>query len=192
MTEPVASAASPRRTVRVAVALVAGQAALCAVIGWVTFGSPDAPPAATTRVAPLAEPPPAATPGADKPQPSAVAPATTRSSDPRQTAEVTRPPAPPPKPKAKATVTTTPPPTQAAASEEAPTTVATTEPTTPADMPPPMPNPTPTAEPTPTDVQQDVVAGDPCEPPGAAGLTADDVAVKCRPGLDGAASWQIN
>ena len=38
MTEPVPSATSPRRTVRVAVALVAGQAALCAVIGYVTFG----------------------------------------------------------------------------------------------------------------------------------------------------------
>ena len=56
MTESVARAASPRRTVRVAVALVTGQAALCAVIGWMTFGSPDpAPPRATRPVAPLVQ-----------------------------------------------------------------------------------------------------------------------------------------
>ena len=71
VTEPVAHAASPRRTVRVAVALVAGQAALCAVIGWVTFGAAEpGTPADTRQVDPLAGPPvvvPTARPGAVRP-----------------------------------------------------------------------------------------------------------------------------
>jgi hypothetical protein len=44
----------------------------------------------------------------------------------------------------------------------------------------------------PTEVQQEVVAGEPCDPPGALGETVDDVEVSCVRGPDGRPSWQIN
>ena len=57
MTAPVTGVTSSRRTVRVAIALATGQAALCGVIGFVTFGPPADHPAGKP-LDPVAAPPP--------------------------------------------------------------------------------------------------------------------------------------
>lgn len=60
-----------RRTVWTAAALVAGQLALCSVIGWLVFGDAAAAPTDTSR----ALPPAATLAGPPQPPPPAVAPA---------------------------------------------------------------------------------------------------------------------
>ncbi len=190
MTEPVARAASPRRTVRVAAALVAGQAVLCAVIGWVTFGSSGPPPSVAGRAVDAPTVPPIMVPTASMaiPLPPSPAPGTTATAT-RRAQESTRPARkPPPKPVATPGVRTTTVP-------ERPTTVATTTAETRPAVPPSVPpvaDPAATPAPMPTEVQQEVVAGEPCDPPGALGETVDDVEVSCVRGPDGRPSWQIN
>ncbi len=187
MTDPAARAAYPRRTVRVAAALVAGQAALCAVIGWVTFGTPDAappsaarpadPPAARSIVVPtvsMALPVPAA--------PAATTTAGTATTRPKAPTRAPKPPRPATTPPRARTTSVPVPPTTPA------TPVFTAEPT----AAPPAADVGATAAPTSPEVQKPVVVGEPCDPPGASGRTADDVDVRCVRGDDGPPRWQIN
>jgi hypothetical protein len=187
VTVPVARG-SARRTVRVAVALVAGQAALCAVIGYLTLGGPHqhspAAPAAGDPLAagPLVVPPvqimpPSAGSAAPRP-PSAPTTRTTAT-----TSATRRPPAAGPD-------------RQRAAAEPPPSPLA--DPAT-APMPPAAPTRTiaPTGpqfltpEPTDSGVQQNVKVGDVCSPIGADGLTTDDETVRCVRGSDGQLRWQL-
>jgi hypothetical protein len=192
--EPVARA-SARRTVRVAVALVAGQAALCAVIGWVTLGGAH----------PHNAGPPAPNPLAGGPlvvPPLTVAPAPPTSGAPAPHTSVPRAPLGPPViVKAGVPATSTSPPKSTAPQWHPPIT-PTPQPVTKITTVPPA-APTVTASPssdsslarspspTPTDVQQGVVVGDPCDPVGAAGTTSDGTPVLCVLGDDGVQRWQI-
>jgi hypothetical protein len=172
VTEPVART-SVRRTVRVAVALILGQAVLCAVIGWVTFGSghaqPRGPVPTTEPLAgkPLVIPPPVVVPPPRPPQPSA---------EPSVSKKVRR-----------------------ASPSERPSTRPSSSPTTtPARSPVRQASPTgqpalalptpPTAGP----VQSPVKVLDVCAPADAIGLTAEGVSVTCVLGGDGTLRWQIN
>ena len=172
---------------RVAVALVAGQAALCAVIGWVTLGGMHPHKAGAPRAAnplvegPLVVPPPTVAPAPPTPVPPAP-PVTARTAatsagritrPPESTAaEPRRPIAPTPNP-----VTATRPVPPAA-----PTLVVS----------PSGANLVQTPSATPTEVQQGVAIGDPCDPVNAAGTTDDGTPVLCVPGDDGTPRWQIN
>jgi hypothetical protein len=165
--------------VRVAVALVTGQAALCAVIGWVTFGPSAAKPDAANakplntqiQLAPMPTLPagvPPAPPGpAASPVPSS--PRASRSSRPVVTRTTTKP----------------------AADKHRPV-IATGQ--TPPEPPPASPNPGLAAPspPAPSGVQSPVVVGRPCDPDGAKGLTLDLIELVCVLDRDGDLVWQIN
>jgi hypothetical protein len=187
VTVPVARG-SARRTVRVAVALVAGQAALCAGIGYLTLGgahqhSHASPGAADPLAAgPLVVPPVQIMPpsaGSAAPRPPSAS--TTRTT---ATTPATRPP-----PAAGSD-------RQRAAAEPPSSPLA--DPAT-APMPPPVPTKTiaPTGpqfltpEPSDSGVQQDVKLGDVCSPVGADGLTTDDQKVRCVRDADGQLRWQL-
>jgi hypothetical protein len=197
VTVPVARA-SARRTVRVAAGLVAGQAVLCAVIGYVTLGGhgsggttargtidplaaepfrmpiPRVPPLSPTNVAPQQP----ATAKFTSPRP----PAGTRS---RHHSDVTPAPTPPP------------------AAEPAPDIlVATSLPTTaPVPVPPSLPGPDATSIPASTEsaapsppvsesTTPDVQVGAMCNPVNARGLTTDGKAALCVSETDGVLRWQ--
>jgi hypothetical protein len=166
--------------VRVAVALVAGQAALCAVIGWVTFGPSEAKPDAA-GVHPLTKP--IVFPTAP-PLPLRAAPVPPDvSTSKKQESRAARP-------------------------SRTPTTRATANPA--ADRPQPVIAPAATSrEPVPTTppglaatqppapspsevVQSPVVVGRPCRPEGAKGRTSDAVDLRCVKDADGDLVWQIN
>lgn len=188
MTEPVAGTVPVRRTVRVATALVAGQALLCGVIGWVTFGRSDAGP----QAAPVAVEPAAPLPAA----PSVFVPAPLPPEAPSS-------PSPPPatrSARAKTSVSRSP------AAPLRTRTTTPTRPAPPADEPPPTlviapPEPTRgtpnpgligTVPPAPSDpVQRPVTVGDECAPEGALGVTADDRWVRCVRDDDGDLRWRI-
>jgi hypothetical protein len=196
VTEPVARA-SARRTVRVAVALVAGQAALCAVIGWVTLGGPHT--AGLPAPNPLAGGPLVVPPLTVAPAPPTSVPTAPRTSV--RPAPTSAPPAPLPPPViVPAGATSTRPPTSTAPQPHPPippapmpVTAAKTPPVAPTVLASPSsdsnlaPTPTPTA----SDIQQGVVVGDPCDPVGAAGTTVDGTPVLCVLGDDGVQRWQI-
>jgi hypothetical protein len=184
VTVPVARG-SARRTVRVAVALVAGQAALCAVIGYLTLGGPhphsSAAPAAPDPLAgaPLVVPPaqvmpPPATSAAPKPPPVST--------------------------RRKSATGGAGGPAEPAARIRHRTPVATSPPVShpPSALPsPPSPPGSPiggqlvTPKPTGSGVQQDVTAGDPCSPIGADGRTTDGKTVRCLPDVDGQLRWRL-
>jgi hypothetical protein len=165
--------------VRVAVALATGQAALCAVIGWVTFGSPDPAPSRATR--PVA--PPIVMPTAGMGLPVSAAPVLTTSavrSRPKTSTRAPKPPRPATTPSARVTTTTAPRPLVAPSQHSTgPVTLPTTG------------DPATSPTPTPSEVQEGVVPGEPCDPPGAVGRTIDDVEVHCKRAGD-IAIWQIN
>jgi hypothetical protein len=175
--------------VRVAVVLAAGQALLCAVIGWLTFGSGPAgshsaqpsPP-----VNPLAAPP-LVMPTASMVLPATRAPATTRAPRSRAAAPARsiRPGRPPAPPRAPQRSSTEPPPEVMAVPDDTPT----------PQPPAAAPEPDPAATPAPSgsgEVQLSRTVGDACDPPGAPGITDDNVALTCVPGSDGRPVWQIN
>jgi hypothetical protein len=198
VTEPVARP-SARRTVRVATALVAGQAALCAVIGWITFGATHGPartasaPVDPLAGAPLVIPPPSMLPPVlpktgPRTSPAVTAEATATSIDrttaprSRRTARHSSPP-PPAAPRPPA-----PPPVAPLPAPTAPTTTSTDPPPSPpASDDPQLIVPTPTPE-----IQQPVVAREPCDPENALGETAAGVALVCVHGADGTLRWQIS
>ena len=166
-------------------ALVAGQAALCAVIGWMTFGPSETKPQAVRAADPPGEPvvlptastwmpplhvPPAPT-SAGK-SAAAPAPRVSRSARP---AKVRRTSAP---------------------TREKPRTVMAPEeskqiPSEPAAPNPELASPVPPVPPSAGAVQRPVVVGERCQPEGAPGRTADDVELKCVRDRDGALVWQI-
>jgi hypothetical protein len=183
-----------------AVALVAGQAALCAVIGWVTLGGPQphraGPPTPNPRAGgPLVAPPLTVAPA----PPTSVPPAPRTSVRPAPTSA---PPAPLPPPViVQAGATSTRPPTFTAL-QRLPSITPTPMPVTAAKTIPPVaptvlaspssgsnlaPTPTPAA----SDIQQGVVVGDPCDPVGANGTTVDGTPVLCVLEDDGVPRWQI-
>ena len=171
MTEPVART-SVHRTVRVAVALIAGQALLCGVVGWVTFGAGPArhSSAPVPTVEPLAgKPLTIPTPAPPPPRP----PKSSASSSPsaRESSVKAVP----------ATTATRPRPTSKPAARI---------PLKQVSPPPPVPAlPIPaSADP----VQSPVELFDVCAPAGALGRTADGVSVRCVLGIDGTLHWQIN
>jgi hypothetical protein len=171
--------------VRLAGALVAGQALLCAVIGWLTFGPPDAAEETAAPVQPVAAPPPLVIPSITVALPPTPPPST------RATTE--EPPNPPPRARSSRS------PRQPVAPKPAGRQVDTGEPGTPVVAPPvepaPAPSPDVNATPTPSEsaeVQGPVVAGEPCEPEGAPGVTDDEVALRCVRADDGQLRWEIN
>ena len=196
MTEPVARA-SARRTVRVAVALVAGQAALCAVIGWITLGGPHT--AGLPAPNPLAGGPLVVPPLTVAPAPPTSVPTAPRTSV--RPAPTSAPPAPLPPPViVPAGATSTRPPTSTARQRPLPITPTPIPVTTAKTFPPVAPtvlaspsgtNLAPTPTPTASDIQRGVVVGDPCDPVGAAGTTVDGTPVLCVLGDDGVQRWQI-
>ncbi|WP_250027394.1 hypothetical protein [Paractinoplanes maris] len=198
--EPVPVTRKVRRIVRMAVALVVGQAMLCAVIGWLTLGPGRSEPtrapgsavvdqlAAPPLIAPAAPTSRAATtPAASTAQARKPVPATTRTA-PR------RPPA----------ATTT-----AASRSPDPTTPPSTTPAQPDPVaivippPPPVP-PAPSTEPSPitttatpvpstssAPVQQPVRVGDECRPAGAYGRTLKGELVRCLREWGQRPRWKI-
>ncbi|MET0423398.1 MAG: hypothetical protein ABW046_05965 [Actinoplanes sp.] len=193
--EPVTVTSSVRRTVRMAVALVIGQALLCALIGWLTLGSsqdqtrrPASPP-----VDQLAAPPP----------PALLEPTATISTAPRQIRPVrpirpassspvarldrtTRPTTPAPRPSSKRPPSRPP--------------LPSTNPTPPAPPVPPgllTPSPQPSSSATPIGlpgdepVQQAVTIGDRCRPEGAYGRTKRGVLARCLSSWHRGPRWKI-
>ena len=176
MTEPGARATSVRRTVTVATALVASQAVLCAVIGWITFGGGDEPAHSKARAAEPLLGPPIVVP------PASVAPVGSLSATPhhspariaRSTLKPTSAPARAVGPPAS--------PGRTGATEIAPKPPVTTHGTNLA------PRPTPSA----SEVQRNAEVGKQCDPEDANGVTADDIAVRCVRDSDGNLVWQID
>ncbi|MET0495284.1 MAG: hypothetical protein ABW000_19355 [Actinoplanes sp.] len=172
---------SVRRTVTVAVALVVGQALLCGVIGFVTFGGKSeakpAPHAAEPRLAgpPIVVPPPGV------PPPSSSAPARKRSTT--RATSTKRPILPPP-----------------ATSRS--TTTATKPPASPVTVPPPSSEPpvseslppislVPTSPAAGDDEPEPPVAGKSCDDEGATGKTAEGKSVRCERDRDGDLRWRL-
>ena len=166
---------------RVAVALVAGQAALCAVIGWVTFGPSGSEP---------------------EPEPQAAGP--TLSDRIVFTTPPTIPPpvvaAPPP----RASASKAPSSPRASKSTTSPTTRATSKQVTEEPQPniapaedapvPPEPDPGVAATLPPSSiapVQSPAVEDESCDPEGAEGLTSDGVELRCVLDAGGELVWQI-
>jgi hypothetical protein len=184
--------------VRVAAALVAGQAVLCAVIGYVTLGGDGfrgreaAPIGDPLAAAPFVVPTPRVrSPSATTvaPKPPAGARSTTlpvAAVPSRQHPEPT--PAPPagptaPEPPPDVLVATSGPSTDATTS----TSIAPTPAATSADDSGGQPAPSPPAS---VPTEQGVTIGDPCGPVDAPGVTGDGTAALCRPDNAGILRWQ--
>jgi hypothetical protein len=182
--ESVPAAGTVRRTVRVAVALIVGQALLVALIGWLTFGQAGGPrPAVDQVAAPPQVPPPTATSRYASPSRSATTslhpprvgvPATTdRKAAPRRTPPAT---ADPPDPAPPSTLVETPSP--AATVTPVPSNSALVPPAPPAASDVPV-------------VQTPVTVGDRCWPEGAYGRTADGTLVRCLRTTHHRRRWKI-
>jgi hypothetical protein len=170
----------------VAAALVAGQAVLCGVIGWVTLGGRE-PARSTTRAAEphlgpaLVVPPvtvapmPVTAPGRPGPRPATTA-ATGTLLTGSSTPEGAGPSVlPTPRATPPHTATRTP----ASPRPSPPTSAPTTD----------VLIPTPTARP--SDILVNVVIGEKCVPEGADGLTVAKVTVRCQRDRSGDLVWQI-
>jgi hypothetical protein len=179
-----------RRTVRVAVALVAGQAALCAVIGYLTLGGPSlhhrtaAPESNPLAAGPIEVPPALVLPAPTAaPTPPHVSATPSRSPSWRGAARTSAPA------KRQRTEVEVPPSLESApmdpSSEPVPPQVPTTTPA------PSTGNELTTPSATPSAVQLNVKAGDPCSPVGAAGQTTDGAAVTCVQAVDGTLRWVL-
>jgi hypothetical protein len=184
VTVPGVRVTSVRRTVRVAVALVTGQALLCGIIGFVTFGDRSEPAPGARAAEPQLAGPPLVLPVPSAPlegdRPERRKPGVAKTGRTQRTVE----------PPASAPV------------RNAATRVLTPSPTAPAAPPaPPSPPPVPATTPTdrslvppsaPSDDGPPVpVAGEPCEQEGATGTTADGKAVLCRRDRAGDLRWRL-
>ncbi|GIM91574.1 hypothetical protein [Paractinoplanes toevensis] len=189
--EPVPTTRSVRRTVRVAVALVVGQALLCALIGFLTLGRSGG---SVDRMAePPLVPPPATAPGSPSPTASFSATATTRPAQPARDATSTRGKRKPdPTPATGATTAASEPPPEPMIDFPAPVTTPTpgvsstatsapSAPSAPTASPPKelIPPPAPPFGSAAPPVQDSVVAGDPCAPEWAFGRTSHGTLVRC-------------
>ncbi|GAA3339980.1 hypothetical protein GCM10020358_25800 [Amorphoplanes nipponensis] len=176
---------SVRRTVRVAVALVIGQALLCGIIGFLTFGGRGEPApgarAAEPQLAgpPLVAPAPSVPPDGDRPE--------RRKPGVARTSRTQRPAAPPASAAVRNSATrligpspTVPPPPAAA---PVPPPTPTTSPTDRSLLPP--------SSPVSGDDPPVPVVGEPCEEEGATGRTADGKAVRCERDPDGDLRWSL-
>ena len=162
----------------IATALIASQAVLCAVIGWVTFGGKEQSGGSAARAAEPKLGPALVVP------PVSVAPVIPVPSSHQS-----------PKPSASSSATikpsrSTPPPVKATLPRSHPAETTAVPPKPPATGPADgavVARPTPSA----SEVQGNVVIGDECDPEGADGVTAIDIAVTCLPDHDGDLIWQI-
>jgi hypothetical protein len=181
-----------RRTVRVAVVLIAGQAALCAVIGYVTLGGPflhkstAAPQANPLAAGPIEVPParvaPAPTSAAPAPPPVSVSPS---SKEPRS-ARVSRSAAPTGGQRRQAEA-----PPSLVSAPLGPASVG-VPPRAPTKAPSPSGgNQLATPSASATNIQHNVNVGDPCNPLGAGGQTADGTAVTCVRDAEGTLRWVV-
>jgi hypothetical protein len=172
---------SVRRTVVVAGALVAGQALLCGIIGFVTFGGGDDKATGARAAEPLAGPPVVLPPPSDAPDGEPAKRA--RTADPRSTRS-RRPPAPKAR-RSSATLAISPSRTLPVpvVPSAPPTPVPSTSPTDRSLLPPSVPAP---AEDTPAPVVDEQ-----CDVEGLIGRTADDKAVRCERGPDGDLRWRL-
>ncbi|HEU4349822.1 MAG TPA: hypothetical protein VFR35_18745 [Actinoplanes sp.] len=176
-----------------AVALVAGQAMLYAVIGWLTFMQSPAGPVPERADPPVA--PRIALPTASMVLPPVSLSTTRAPSAPERTVTRTgrpvtpagavtkRPPAPSPEP-------ARPKPSRPKPAPEVPAEPAPVEVIAPV-APPTAPDLGTAPDPAQTDeVQGPVVPGEPCDPAGALGVTSDGVALRCEE-QDERLVWQI-
>ena len=190
-----------------AVALVIGQAMLCALIGWLTLGpsrsGPHRPGTAIDQVAPPVVPGPVATvsrsaavPGKQPRRPSSAAPARPRVTTAREVpapAVTTTSPARPPVPINLPPADDVPP---SGAPAPPPATPAPSAPVPPSDAPrPPVPSGTAGApdvlDPDHGVIQQPVVVGAVCQPLGAYGRTAEGELVRCLRDWRHRPRWKI-
>jgi hypothetical protein len=170
-------------------ALIAVQIALCAVIGFVTFGTRHHAHQASSGGRALADAPgliPPATAG--PPGLSAAGPATSSSPTKRKSSKTTAPKTvgalPPSPPSDTGQVVAAPGMTPSKNDPQAiePSPLGTAPE---ASRPPPAPAPSPTGS-----VQTGVKISDPCNPRGALGRTKNGVAVLCVADTDGQLRWQ--
>jgi hypothetical protein len=181
---------SVRRTVVVAVALVTGQALLCGIIGFVTFGDHGGAPPGVRAAEPQLAGPPIVLPPSSAPTTGApTARPTSGTPRPVRTERPTSPPAP------------------TAARDSAPRKSTrpartTSAPTPAAPEPPPVPAVTPTdqtllppafpASPAPADdAPEPVVEKEPCDEAGATGTTVEGKPVRCERARDGELRWRL-
>jgi hypothetical protein len=187
---------SVRRTVVVAVALVTGQALLCGIIGFVTFGDRGgAPPGGGAAEPQIAGPPvvlpPSSEPPADepaeRPEPGSSKPVRTE-----------RPTSPPGTAAGRGSATraagpsrTTPAPV---APEPPPVPVPSTSPTDRELLPPATPAPgddAPGNDAPGDDVPEPVVEKEPCDEAGATGATPEGKIVRCERDRNGELRWRL-
>jgi hypothetical protein len=197
VTEPVARAALTRRTTLVATALVVVQAALCGVIGWVTFGPSQAGPHEGSATAPLAVAPIlGSAPSIARPDTTTApaSPAHKKKASPRSSYHAPVPPGE--DVRAQPLVDDVAP--QPLVDDVAPQPPVDASPST--AIAPPV-NPQPASDPVeagsgtpaPTETTQSpVVKGQVCEPEGEAGVTAEDELLHCGRDADGELRWLIN
>jgi hypothetical protein len=194
VTVPVARA-SARRTVRVAAGLVAGQAVLCAVIGYVTLGGGPGSP--TTNGAwmggPLAARPISLpTPTVLLTSPTTVAP----DPPPRTGASTHARPAPDSGSRQRSGVTPTPTPAEsppdvlAGTSDPPPTATSPSPPPASTAAAPEAPSSFTDSPPSPQATQLSVTIGDVCDPVDAPGVTTDGRPVRCASDIDGVLHWR--
>jgi hypothetical protein len=164
--------------VTVATALVASQAVLCAVIGWITFGGTNQPAQSTARAAEPVLGPPIVVP------PASVAPVVPPSAARRDT-PVTGRASSTPKPTSAPARTAVPP--SLPHHTILPTQIVPRLPAASRDGVGLVVGPTPSASGT----QGNVEVGKECAPEDAIGSTADDFAVLCARDRGGNLIWQI-
>jgi len=191
---------SVRRTVVVAVALVTGQALLCGIIGFVTFGDRGgAPPgggAAEPQVAgpPIVLPPSSGPPAdepAGRPEPGSPKPVRTE-----------RPTSPPGPAAARGSATRAAGPSRTTSAPVAPEPPPVPVPSTSPDrelLPPAAPGPGdgapgdggPGGDGPGDDVPEPVVEKEPCDEAGATGATAEGKVVRCERDRNGELRWRL-
>jgi hypothetical protein len=169
---------SVRRTVRVAVALVTGQALLCGIIGFVTFGGRDGPAHRAGAAEPQLAGPPIVLPTASTSPPGEqvkrAQPGAVRST------RIERPTSP-----------------RTSAAVRSSATREITPSRTVAPSPPPAPSASPTDRallpPSPAPQQDTPIPAvqEPCDDEGATGRTADDEAVVCLRDRGGDLRWTL-
>jgi hypothetical protein len=194
VTVPVARA-SARRTVRVAAALVAGQAVLCAVIGYVTLGGGPGSP--TTNGAWMGGPLAAHPITLPTPTVLLTSPTTAAPDLPATGASTHAQPAADTKSRQHAGVTPTPtpaesPPDVLAATSDPPTTTSpTAAPASTAAAPEVPSSATSTDSPSsPSVTQLSVTIGGVCDPVDAPGVATDGRPVRCASDTDGVLRWR--
>jgi hypothetical protein len=174
---------SVRRTVRVAVALVTGQALLCGTIGFVTFGGRyDREPGARAAEPQLAGPP-IVVPSTNSPPPSERAEQpVSASTEQTRTERPTSPPAPA-SVRSSTTRSISPSRTSTVPVAPVPPPTPTTSPTDRALLPP--------SSPASGDDPPTPVVDEPCDDAGATGRTADGKAVRCERDRHGDLRWRL-